>query len=151
MRSSSHGPTATITSPRTATAPSRSIVPAPSIVTTSPPRTTTSAASTARASCTIVRGCHTMSNIGPDAAHPDGAVNAGDGVLCSNPALRDAWYAVARRVEVGDRPVAVTLLATSVVLFRAVGGDVVAAPDRCPHREAPLSIGTIADGCLVCA
>ena len=32
--------------------------------------------------------------------------------------------------------------------FRA--GDVVAAPDRCPHREAPLSAGFVEDGCLVC-
>jgi phenylpropionate dioxygenase-like ring-hydroxylating dioxygenase large terminal subunit len=92
-----------------------------------------------------------MSNIGPDAVGAGGAATAGDDVLCSNPALRDAWYAVARSVEVGDHPVAVTLLATRVVLFRPAGGAVVAAPDRCPHREAPLSIGTIDDGCLVCA
>ena len=31
-------------------------------------------------------------------------------VLCANPALRDAWYAVARSIDVGGHPVAVTLL-----------------------------------------
>ena len=31
-------------------------------------------------------------------------------ILCSSPALRDAWYAVARSVEVGGHPVAAMLL-----------------------------------------
>lgn len=69
--------------------------------------------------------------------------------LCSNPTLRNAWYAVARSIDVVAKPVSVTLLDTKVVLYRAHAG-VVAAPDRCPHREAPLSAGTLGDGCLVC-
>jgi phenylpropionate dioxygenase-like ring-hydroxylating dioxygenase large terminal subunit len=73
-----------------------------------------------------------------------------DDVLCSSDSLRNCWYAVARSVEVGVHAVAVTLLAQRVVLYRAAGGSVVAAPDRCPHREAPLSAGTVADGCLTC-
>ncbi len=70
-------------------------------------------------------------------------------ILCDNPALRDSWFAVARTIDVGVAPHAVTLLATKVVLYRSEHG-VVAAPDRCPHREAPLSAGTVVDGCLVC-
>ncbi len=70
-------------------------------------------------------------------------------VLCDNPALRNAWYAVARSIDVATAPHGVTLLATSVVLYRSAGG-VVAAPDRCPHREAPLSMGSVDNGCLVC-
>jgi phenylpropionate dioxygenase-like ring-hydroxylating dioxygenase large terminal subunit len=69
--------------------------------------------------------------------------------LCANPAMRDAWYAVARSVDVGVAPVAVTLLATKVVVYRSTTG-IVAAPDRCPHREAPLSAGSMTDGCVVC-
>jgi phenylpropionate dioxygenase-like ring-hydroxylating dioxygenase large terminal subunit len=69
--------------------------------------------------------------------------------LCANPALRDAWYAVARSVEVGSSPVKVRLLATDLVLFRS-GDGVTALPDRCPHREAPLSAGAVDGGCLVC-
>lgn len=71
-------------------------------------------------------------------------------ILCANPALRSSWFAVARSVEVGSSPVSVTLLGTNVVLWRGSSGAVNAAPDRCPHREAPLSEGTVEDGCLVC-
>jgi phenylpropionate dioxygenase-like ring-hydroxylating dioxygenase large terminal subunit len=74
----------------------------------------------------------------------------GAAILCANPALRQAWYAVARSIDVGAAPVPVTLLASKVVLYRATDGTVVAAPDRCPHREAPLSKGTVEGGCLVC-
>jgi phenylpropionate dioxygenase-like ring-hydroxylating dioxygenase large terminal subunit len=69
--------------------------------------------------------------------------------LCDRPALRAAWYAVARAIDVGAAPVAAKLLNTTMVLYRS-GDGVVAAPDRCPHREAPLSKGTVHDGCLVC-
>ena len=36
------------------------------------------------------------------------------------------------------------------MLWRPDAGSIAAAPDRCPHREAPLSDGTIADGLLRC-
>ena len=71
-------------------------------------------------------------------------------MLCPNPALRASWHAVARSVDVGGAPVAVQVLGTKVVLWRSPDGGVVAAPDRCPHREAPLSAGEVEDGCLVC-
>ena len=86
-----------------------------------------------------------MLDIGPDTSTSNRTA-----VLCSMPALRQAWYAVARSVDVGSAPVAVTLLATKVVLYRSSDGAVIAAPDRCPHREAPLSKGTVEGGCLVC-
>ena len=89
-----------------------------------------------------------MLDPGPDIC-PAGATTSSTAVLCNQPALRNAWYAVARAIDVGATPVAVTLLATRVVLYRSAAG-VVAAPDRCPHREAPLSKGSIEDGCLVC-
>jgi phenylpropionate dioxygenase-like ring-hydroxylating dioxygenase large terminal subunit len=45
----------------------------------------------------------------------------------------------------------VTLLGGDYVLWRAGSGEVVAAPDRCPHRESPLSPGAVnEDGCLEC-
>lgn len=72
-------------------------------------------------------------------------------VLCDSTAVGSSWHAVARSVEVADRPVAITLLGRSVVLWRTPSGTAVAAPDRCPHRQAPLSIGSVQDGYLTCA
>jgi len=72
-------------------------------------------------------------------------------ILCSSSVLADSWHPVARSVEVATAPVSVTLLGRRVVLWRSPSDAVVAAPDRCPHREAPLSAGTVDDGCLKCA
>lgn len=72
-------------------------------------------------------------------------------VFAANPVLRRYWYAVARAVDVTPGPVPVALLGERLVLWRGPGGAVTAAPDRCPHREAPLSLGEMEDGCLVCA
>jgi phenylpropionate dioxygenase-like ring-hydroxylating dioxygenase large terminal subunit len=66
------------------------------------------------------------------------------------PALRHHWFAVARSDDVAPGPVAVRLLGDAVVLYRSAGG-VVAAPDRCPHREMPLSCGATHDGVLACS
>ncbi len=71
-------------------------------------------------------------------------------VFFDNPALRNSWFAVAAEREVQGRPVARTLLGEKLVLYTDAAGQVVAAPDRCPHREAPLSAGRIEDGVLVC-
>ncbi len=70
--------------------------------------------------------------------------------FADHPALRDHWYAVARSSELDAGPVGVTLLGEPLVLWCDPAGDVVAAPDRCPHREAPLSAGTVTDGELTC-
>jgi phenylpropionate dioxygenase-like ring-hydroxylating dioxygenase large terminal subunit len=70
--------------------------------------------------------------------------------FCSNPALRGQWYVVADAADVVDAPTAVTLLGDRFVLWRVADGSVRAAADRCPHREAPLSDGDVANGCLVC-
>ena len=71
-------------------------------------------------------------------------------VLSDSPALRGYWYAVAESTELDQVPVHVRLLGDDYVLYRPDGGSVVAAPDRCPHREAPLSLGRMEQGCLVC-
>lgn len=59
-------------------------------------------------------------------------------------ALRSAWHAVAMGHEVTDRPHQVWLLGEPWVLVR-IAGRVRAFEDRCPHRLAPLSIGTVDD------
>lgn len=69
--------------------------------------------------------------------------------LCDRPALRRSWHPVARVADVSG-PLAVTLLGEELVLWRDAAGAVVAAPDRCTHREAPLSAGSVDRGCLTC-
>ena len=70
--------------------------------------------------------------------------------FASNPALRRYWYAVARADEIGADPVGVELLRERLVLWRDGAGALGAAYDRCPHRESPLSLGHVVDGCLQC-
>lgn len=66
------------------------------------------------------------------------------------PRLRQAWHPVAESTDITAEPHAVELLHERLVVWRDGGGALVAAPDRCPHREAPLSAGWIDDGDLVC-
>jgi phenylpropionate dioxygenase-like ring-hydroxylating dioxygenase large terminal subunit len=70
--------------------------------------------------------------------------------LCESEGLRTGWYVVALSSDVDEQPLGVTLLGDKFVLWRS-DGAVVAAPDRCPHREAPLSAGSVKDGLLTCA
>jgi phenylpropionate dioxygenase-like ring-hydroxylating dioxygenase large terminal subunit len=71
------------------------------------------------------------------------------GIGNETPGQERAWHAVATVDEVAtaDRqPVAVQLLGEHWAIVRlpgAGGGDLRAFPDRCPHRLAPLSIGTV--------
>lgn len=60
------------------------------------------------------------------------------------------WYPVARAQDLGERPVAATLLDEPLVLYRAGGGTVVAR-DLCPHRGVPLSLGRQTEGGVACA
>jgi phenylpropionate dioxygenase-like ring-hydroxylating dioxygenase large terminal subunit len=66
--------------------------------------------------------------------------------------FHDDWYPVCRSRELRDRPVAVTLLSTPLVLFRArATGAPAALLDRCPHRNVPLSLGRVRGARLQCA
>jgi phenylpropionate dioxygenase-like ring-hydroxylating dioxygenase large terminal subunit len=65
--------------------------------------------------------------------------------------LANYWYAVCLSTRLRDRPLGITLLGTPLVLFRTQGGAVKALLDRCAHRNAPLSLGTVKDGQLECA
>ncbi len=71
-------------------------------------------------------------------------------MLTDAPTLRHHFHVVAEAADLETGPVGVTVLGEALVVWRSSDGQVVAAPDRCPHREAPLSEGTVRDGCLVC-
>lgn len=66
---------------------------------------------------------------------------------------RRFWYPVAASDEVGRRrPLATALFGTPLVVFRDGSGAARVLVDRCPHRNAPLSLGRVApDGNLECA
>jgi phenylpropionate dioxygenase-like ring-hydroxylating dioxygenase large terminal subunit len=57
--------------------------------------------------------------------------------------LLNTWYAAAHAHEVQTAPFARQLLDNRIVFYRDSGQQPVALQDRCPHRFAPLSRGTI--------
>jgi phenylpropionate dioxygenase-like ring-hydroxylating dioxygenase large terminal subunit len=71
-------------------------------------------------------------------------------VFARNPILRGYWYAVAQSSDVAPGPLAVTVLGELLVLWRMADGALTAARDRCPHREAPLSLGQVVESGLQC-
>ena len=71
-------------------------------------------------------------------------------VFSRNPVLRRHWYAVAQSSDVAPGPLAVTVLGELLVLWRTADGALTAARDRCPHREAPLSLGQVVESGLQC-
>lgn len=61
------------------------------------------------------------------------------------------WWPVATEAELGTEPLAVQLFEESLVLWRDGSGQAVLMADRCPHRGAKLSLGSVQDGQLQCA
>ena len=57
--------------------------------------------------------------------------------------LKNCWYVAAWNHELGDASLARTLLGEPVVFFRDADGAPAALEDRCSHRSAPLSNGTV--------
>ena len=66
-----------------------------------------------------------------------------------DPALRNWWHPVALATDLADAPLAVTLLGEPYVVVR-LDGRLAAFPDRCPHRLAPLSAGSVVGAELQC-
>ncbi|HEV8016111.1 MAG TPA: aromatic ring-hydroxylating dioxygenase subunit alpha [Stellaceae bacterium] len=55
--------------------------------------------------------------------------------------LHNFWYVAAYASEVGDTPLARTILGEPVLLYRTEAGKAIALEDRCCHRNLPLSMG----------
>lgn len=64
--------------------------------------------------------------------------------------LPDVWYVAARAKTLRAAPLAVTIQGRPLVLFRGRDGVPAAFTDRCPHRNVPLSMGTVVQGELQC-
>jgi phenylpropionate dioxygenase-like ring-hydroxylating dioxygenase large terminal subunit len=62
------------------------------------------------------------------------------------------WYVACLSTDLGRRrPVDRTVLGVPMALFRGGDGRVAAVIDRCPHRNVPLSLGTVEAGLLQCS
>lgn len=65
--------------------------------------------------------------------------------------LAGQWFIAATSRELRQGPLPTSLFGTPIVLFRDRDGKAGALVDRCPHRNVPLSLGSIADdGTLRC-
>ena len=64
---------------------------------------------------------------------------------------RPHWYPACTSRELGvRRPRAISLMGVPLVVFRDGDGRASVLVDRCPHRNAPLSMGRVHDGALQC-
>jgi phenylpropionate dioxygenase-like ring-hydroxylating dioxygenase large terminal subunit len=67
-----------------------------------------------------------------------------------DPALRRAWHPLCRSSDVATSPRKFDLLGEQYVAYRLGDGSVRAFLDRCPHRFAPLSLGSCEGDTLRC-
>ncbi|MSQ71631.1 MAG: aromatic ring-hydroxylating dioxygenase subunit alpha [Betaproteobacteria bacterium] len=63
---------------------------------------------------------------------------------------RNCWYVAALGEEIEHALLKRTIAAEDLVMYRTVAGKVVALLDRCPHRLAPLSKGTLVGDSVQC-
>ena len=64
--------------------------------------------------------------------------------------IKNAWYVACMPDDFQDKPLGRKICGESMVFYRGVQGQPVALEDFCPHRGAPLSLGFVKDGNLVC-
>jgi vanillate O-demethylase monooxygenase subunit len=63
---------------------------------------------------------------------------------------KNAWYVACMPHEIDEKPLGRTICSERIVFYRGVEGQVHALEDYCPHRGAPLSLGQVCEGKLVC-
>ena len=64
---------------------------------------------------------------------------------------KNAWYVAATPEELdGEKPLGRRICGLPMVFFRGPEGQASAVDDFCPHRGAPLSLGRVIEGKLVC-
>ncbi len=63
---------------------------------------------------------------------------------------KNAWYVACTPDEIADKPLGRQICGEKIVFYRGAEGRVAALEDFCPHRGAPLSLGQVCEGELVC-
>ena len=64
--------------------------------------------------------------------------------------LKNTWYVACMPDDLQDKPLGRKICGERMVFYRGAQGQAVALEDFCPHRGAPLSLGFVKDGNLVC-
>jgi vanillate O-demethylase monooxygenase subunit len=63
---------------------------------------------------------------------------------------KNAWYVACTPDEIEAKPLGRRICNEAIVFYRGPEGQVAALEDFCPHRGAPLSLGRVCEGKLVC-
>lgn len=63
---------------------------------------------------------------------------------------KNTWYVACTPDEIADKPLGRQICNEKIVFYRGPEGRVAAVEDFCPHRGAPLSLGFVRDGTLIC-
>lgn len=71
-------------------------------------------------------------------------------LVTQQPVLRRFWYAVMAMDKLAAGPQPFTLLGENIVIFKRADGSPAALRDRCCHRTAKLSKGTVQGDYIVC-
>lgn len=63
---------------------------------------------------------------------------------------KNTWYVACTPDEINEKPLGRQICGEKIAFYRGAEGKVAAVEDFCPHRGAPLSLGFVQDGQLVC-
>lgn len=63
---------------------------------------------------------------------------------------KNAWYVACTPDEIDGKPLGRRICGEAIVFYRGPQGEAAALEDFCPHRGAPLSLGKVVEGKLVC-
>lgn len=63
---------------------------------------------------------------------------------------KNTWYVACTPDEIADKPLGRQICGEKMVFYRGAEGRVHALEDFCPHRGAPLSLGFVENGRLIC-
>ena len=63
---------------------------------------------------------------------------------------KNAWYVACTPEEIDDKPLGRKICDEAIVFYRGSDNMAAALEDFCPHRGAPLSLGSVVEGKLVC-
>ncbi|HEY2255811.1 MAG TPA: aromatic ring-hydroxylating dioxygenase subunit alpha [Variovorax sp.] len=63
---------------------------------------------------------------------------------------KNAWYVACTPDEIDSKPLGRKVCGESIVFYRGPEGAATALEDFCPHRGAPLSLGSVIEGKLMC-